>query len=620
MAGVSSTRPLPISVDPLHAAAAMLITLSVCWRVSITSRGFLTYDDFPIIAQAHESGLAIDHLFGLYNNHFMPAGRLITYLLQEIGGYEYWPYATLMLIGQVAVSVAFYRLLRLMLPAGWGQLVPLCLFLFNPLTLEVSAWWAVGANMLPLQFAMIMAVGAQVRYLRSGELRHLATLALSITVALLFFEKAVFIAPLVFLVTLCLYAPGGPVRAVLTTIRRWWPAWVVLTVISAVFLASYLAMSTGSSLRPATAGEVGTFLRQFFGESLVPGLVGGPWTWLHAGDGPPVAAPPQTARWISWALVAVLVAVTVWLRRWVAVRAWTLLVLFSALAAGLIAATRLGSSMGGVAGLVPRYLGDVLLVAALCVGVAICGLRRLDEPDEPAAPVAAPQPSPVRKRFQRFQPFQTALAAGLALFVASSFYSGIDFTTDWQAKIGRDYLRTALADLAVAEPGTVFMDRPVPDDVLSPLSHPWNMQSRFFSPVKGKKPVFVTSARKLSIFDESGHIRPAWVNGVKARPGPLESCGYRVTGGRTTTIPLTARVDDYWQVLRIAYLSDRDASATIRVGEHTPIRFDVHRGLNAMFLLMQAGGDEVTVDLLDPAAELCTNEIEIGTLVPQPAG
>ena len=28
----------------------------------------------------------------------------------------------------------------------------------------------------------------------------------------------------------------------------------------------------------------------------------------------------------------------------------------------------------------------------------------------------------------------------------------------------------------------------------------------------------------------AGHVRPAWVKGVGARPGPLPGCGYRVTG------------------------------------------------------------------------------------------
>ena len=50
------------------------------------------------------------------------------------------------------------------------------------------------------------------------------------------------------------------------------------------------------------------------------------------------------------------------------------------------------------------------------------------------------------------------------------------------------------------------------------------------------------------------------------------------------------------------------------------MRFDVHRGLNAAFLLMLVEGDRVTLGLQDPAAKLCTDEIDVGTLVPQPAG
>ncbi|WP_320064528.1 hypothetical protein [Micromonospora sp. RTGN7] len=606
-------------VDLIHVAAVVLITASVFWRASITTRGFLTADDFPIIAQADAGGLSPGHLFSLYNNHLMPAARLLTWVTHRLTEYDYWPYATLMVLGQLAVSVAFYRLLRLLLPAGWALLVPLCLFLFNPLTLEVSAWWAVGINLLPMQLAMIVAIGAQVRYLRTRRPRHLVTLGASVVVALLFFEKALLVVAVVFLLTLCLYAPGGPLRAVLTTIRRWWPAWLVLTGISVVFLAGYLSVSASTLRAPTSAGEVGTFLQQFYGQSLPAGLVGGPWTWLDAADGPAVVAPTQAAQWVSWAIVAAFVGFTVWLRRAVAVRAWILLALCSGLAAGLIGATRLGSGFSGVAGLVPRYFGDLLLVAALCVGVALCGLRRAEPaPAEPAAaePTDAAEPAPIRRHPQQFA---TALAVGLVLLIASSVYSGVDFGTDWRSKAGRDYLNTARADLAIAEPGTVFMDQPVPEPVVPGLSHPWNLQSRFFAPLDDG-PIFVTRARKLWVFDASGHVRPAWVKGVKAAPGPTPGCGYPVTRGRTARIPLKATVVDYWQAVRIGYISDRDTTATFRLGDGEAVPFDVHRGLNAMFLLVSAGGDEVQLTVGDPTASFCTDEIEIGALVPQPVG
>ncbi|MDG4825115.1 hypothetical protein O7635_24980 [Asanoa sp. WMMD1127] len=605
--------PTWIVRDPLRAVAAVLIVASAAWRAAITTRGYLTADDFPIISQADASRLSPGHLFELYNNHLMPAGRLVTWVTHRLTEFDYWPYATLMIIGNLVVSIAFYRLLRLMLPPSWALLVPLCLFLFNPLTLEVSAWWAVGLNLLPMQLAMIMAVTSQVRYLRDRQRRHLVALGLWVVFGLAFFEKSLLVVALVFLLTACLYAPGNPIRAVLTTIRRWWPAWLVLTGISLAFLALYLTGSTSSLRPPLSAAEVGTFAQQFFGQSLTTGLLGGPWTWLDAADGPAVAAPTVTLQWISWVLVAALVVCTLWLRRTVALRAWLLLLLYAGFAAGLIGATRLGSAFSGVAGLVPRYIADVLLVAAICVGVALCGLRRIDEDEDEAT---TKLPAAVRARPRAFG---AALATGTVLLVASSLYSGIDFATDWGSKLGRDYLTTARDGLENAAPGTVFMDQPVPPSIVDPLSAPWNMQSRFFAPLD-QDPVFVTKAQHLYVFDSSGNVRPAWVKGVKARPGPKPGCGYQITGGRTTTIALAGTVTEYWQAVRIAYLSDRDTTGTFRLGAGDATTFDVHRGLNAIFLLVHGGGSSVELAVADPATSFCTDEIEIGELVPQPTG
>jgi hypothetical protein len=606
------TVPTWIQRDPLHVVAAVLIAASIVWRASITTRGYLAADDFPLISQADAASLSVSHLFELYNNHLMPAGRLVIWVTQRLTEFDYWPYATLMIIGQAAVSVAFYRLLRLMLPATWALLAPLCLFLFCPLTLEISAWWAVGVNLLPMQLAMIMAVTAQVRYLRTRRPRHLAALAAWTVFGLAFFEKSLLVVALVALLTVCLYAPGGPVRAVVTAIRRWPLAWLVLTGVSVAFLAAYLALSTSSLREPASGREVGTFLQQFFGQALSTGLLGGPWSWLDTGDGPGVAAPTSTAQRISWLLVLALVAVTLWLRRGVALRAWTLLLSYSALSAAIIGATRLGSGYSGVAGLVPRYIGDVLVVAAICVGVALCGLRPVDDEAEPDP--AAGLPAPVRAHPR---PFGAALAAATALLVASSLYSGVDFGTDWASKIGRDYLNTARAGLANAAPGTVFWDQAMPATIVDPLSHPWNMQSRVFAPLD-RDPVFVTQARQMWVFDASGRVRPAWVKGVKAQPGPRPDCGYQIAGGKTATIPLAGTVTEYWQAVRMAYIADRDTRATFRLGTGEVRSFDVHRGLNAIFMLVYGGGAQVEVTMLDPAASFCTNEIEIGQIVPQP--
>ncbi|MCZ7417974.1 MULTISPECIES: hypothetical protein [unclassified Micromonospora] len=393
-----------LGADRIRTVALAIVALSVLWRAQLASRGFLAADDYVMITQAAEADLTVGHLLTLYNNHLMPAGRLITWLITEHLGMVYWPYVLLMALGQAILGIAFLRLLRRLLRPSWLLLLPLGALMFSPLTLEATSWWAVGVNMLPMQIAMVLAVSAQVSYVQTGRKRHLLTLALSVLLGLVFFEKAILVVALVFLLTAALYADGGFFRTLWITLRRWWPSWLLLTALSLGFLAAYLINSESSLRRPTSVGEVFTFLTQMLGSTVMPGLVGGPWRWLGAGDGAPVAAPPELGRWVAWTLVVALIVATVRRRRR-AGRAWLLLGAYLVLVAGMLAATRLGSTFSGVAGGVPRYVSDVVVVAAICLGVAVVGLARPSrgtretEPANldisPAGPEVHPKPADV---------------------------------------------------------------------------------------------------------------------------------------------------------------------------------------------------------------------------------
>ncbi|MEU4419837.1 hypothetical protein AB0F81_04375 [Actinoplanes sp. NPDC024001] len=595
------------------AVAAALIVAALAIRAAVAYRGYLSYDDYPILSLADANGLSPEYLFRLFNNHLMPAGHLVSWLTLRLGGFDYLPFLALLIAGQALVSVVFYRLLVLMLLPGWTLLVPLTIFVFSPLTLEATSWWAVGINMLPMQLAMILAVGATVKYIRTQQLKHVVTLAAAVLLGLLFFEKALLTVALVFLLAVCLYAPGGPVRAVVTTVRRWWPAWLVLTLLSLGFLAVYLSRSTSSLRRPSSVTEVLDFVGQMFGQTLLPGLLGGPWTWFGVGDGAPITAPAVFAQWLALVLVVGFIGYTVWLRGAFAARAWLLVLLYLVLVAGLLGATRLGSVYSAVAGMVPRYISDVVVVAAIAAGAALCGLRREGFDDAPAA-------RPVPEAAVRLRPRlgRPVLLGSLVLLLASAAFTIVRYGDAWSVKAGRDYLANARADLKRIPAGTVFMDQPVPEAVVGRLSQPYHMQSRFFGPLEDG-PIFVTEGREISVFDETGHVRPGWVEGVTAKPGPLQGCGYRV-GGKPVRIPLRETVAAYWHVVRIAYLSDRDTSATVRIGADDPVGFDVHRGLNAQFMIVWGAGADLELTVADAATSLCTDEIAVGKLVPAPAG
>ncbi|MFG1891867.1 hypothetical protein ACGFIR_28860 [Micromonospora sp. NPDC049051] len=603
-----------VRADPVRAIGVAMIVVSLLWRAQLASRGHLAVDDWVLVSRAAEADLTPGFLLTLYNNHFMPAALLLTWVVTRVVGLAYWPYVLLMTAGQAVLAVAFFRLLRTLVRPGLALLVPLAIFLFSPLTLEAGTWWAVGVNMVPMQLAMVLAVGAQLRYVRTGRRRHLVSLALAVVLGLLFFEKALLVVPLVFLFTACLLVDGPPVRAVWDTVRRYWPSWAVLTAVSLGFAGLYLTRSESSLRQPDSLNEVLSFLWQLLGSTVVPGLLGGPWQWMAAGDGAPVTAPPELGRWLSWAVFLTLVVLTVRLRR-TAGRAWVLLGAYLVLVVTLLGATRLGSVYSAVAGSVPRYVSDVVVVAALCIGVALLGLA-----SPVSQPAAGTQTDPADGERPEWLTRYRETASTLLVVVLLAAGLGTAWSTarygdEWAVKRGLAYLETARTELAAAPPGTVFLDRPVPEGVVPNLSAPYNRQSKFFQALEDG-PVFVTGAEEPAIFDDQGRIAPVRVDGPAVPPGPDEGCGYKILGGQTVRIPLSAPRDDWFWVVRIGYLSSADATAVFRLGGSAR-EFPVKKGLHQYHFEFTGGGDSVELHVPRHGVTICTNEVVVGTPVPQ---
>src|SRR5690349_10229532 len=104
-----------VSENPVRAAAVALIALQLAMRLQIASRRYLAFDDFTFASRAADSHLWPAFLFGLSNNHLMPGGMFVTWLVTRATGLAYWPYVVLLIAAQALVDVAFYRLLRLVL-------------------------------------------------------------------------------------------------------------------------------------------------------------------------------------------------------------------------------------------------------------------------------------------------------------------------------------------------------------------------------------------------------------------------------------------------------------------------------------------------------------------------
>ncbi len=604
------------SRDPVRAAAVGLIVLSVVIRAEIASRGFLIFDDFMLASRAVEAPLSPDYLLTAVNDHFMPGGLLIIWLVTRGVGLAHWPYVLLFSAGHAVLAIAFYRLMRSLVRPGWGQLVPLGLLLFSPLTLEVTSMAMTGLTVLPMLLAMVLAIGAQVRYTRTRRARHLVTLGLSVLFGLLFFEKSLLIAPLVLLVTVFLLTTGGPLRSAFEAVRRFWPAWLVLAAISLGYLALYADRAGFSMARPTSTAEVLTFWRQTIGHTLVPGLFGGPWHWLPSGDVAPLTAPWEVPRWLAWAGLAALIVVTVRARR-PAVRAWLLLLTYLVLVCGLLTLTRLGTAFAPWVGLAARYVADVVVVAALALGVALMG------PVDTIAESAPPDgPSPAMPQRRSAVPHRDTVVIALVLTLAGvvlgAAWSTARFGDLWAVKNGRAYLRTAEAQLAKAPPGTAFLDRPVPEKVQASFFYPYHLYSRFFLPARRQPPI-VDEAENPSVFDDAGRIRPAWVVGSDIEPGEDPWCrGHKIVGGDTVRLPLDDPVGHQRWVVRIGYLSGGGRSEVdLRLGDGSR-RFTVRPGLHQIFFVIDGGGGAVRLTIHEPGTWLCSNDITVGHAVPRP--
>ena len=131
-----------------------------------------------------------------------------------------WPLpATELLVLQALANLAMLRLLVELHGRRWGILPPLALFLFSVISLEGTVWWAAGLNALPFEIALLLALTAHLRYLRSGRLRHAWQANGWVVLGFLFYEKSALIYLAIAVFTLCWFSEGYGWRRVASAVR-----------------------------------------------------------------------------------------------------------------------------------------------------------------------------------------------------------------------------------------------------------------------------------------------------------------------------------------------------------------------------------------------------------------
>jgi hypothetical protein len=360
----AGTRSLPVV-----AAAAVLIAAQLGLRAWAAAPGYFLLDDFVFVDRAVRGPLDLAGLLTDYNGHLMPGAFLLVDALTTLTPLS-WPATVgLLLLGQLAVDVALLRLLLTLFGRRPAVLLALAVYLASAITLPAFLWWAAALNQLPLQLAVVLALTAHVRYLRSGRRQDAVAAAAAVVGGLLFSEKAVLALPLLAAVTLLWFGRGRGVARVAHELRRHRFGWTLHGLIGAGFTAFYLLTVPSPVRGLATAGEAAVLIGSAVRHSVLPGLVGGPWRWE---DFPPTLAltdPPGWAQVLAAVAVAAVVAATM-VRRRGAGRAWALLAVTVIGSCLLLAVSR-----AQVIGPYPlareyRYFTETALVGALCLALA----------------------------------------------------------------------------------------------------------------------------------------------------------------------------------------------------------------------------------------------------------
>ncbi len=558
-------EPLPRRLGIVALVVAGVPLLVHAW---VALHGYFGQDDFVIMYRAAQADpLDFGYLFQAYNGeHLQPGTFLLAWVAVSVAPLNY-AVATVPLIVMHGVALwLFWRVLVRLFGYHWGLVPGLAVLSASPLILAPTLWWAYGMELLPVLVATGAALVAHLRYLDTGATRHAVEAVAAVAAGMLFYEKAVLIAGILFGVTVL----RG--TTVAEAIVRHWRIWVVHGALALGYLVLYFAIvPERADAAPVSAGTVAEFTKNAVVDTFLPGVFGIPFTVPAGGAG--WATPPLAMR---IAAVVVTVALIVVSRK----KPWLFLAAYLAVALSLVVVARLWAFGPGV-GTDPRYLADVVPVAVICAGFALRE-RRTTEP----------------------------VAVGLAVvLVAASTVSFLKVAPGVQFREARDYVAAAREAFA-EQPGITLYDTTVPNGIIMN----WFIADNFTSRVVGllpEAPPFDRPAESLYQLDSTGRPQPvrSVIEEVRGERGPAKDCGHLVDQ-EPVRIPLTGTSTGR-RLLRLGYYTGDTADGIILVGDkRVPVEF--RSGLHVLYVPVDGMFDHIEVARNLKVQPLCVTDVTIG--------
>jgi hypothetical protein len=534
-----------------------------------------------------------------YNGHLLTGQFALAWLVSRIDPLNYPLAVAPLLVMSFLAGVVMWRFLTALFGERSANLIPLAVFMLCPLSVPSVMWWAAALTIVPLQLFIVATLFAVLRYVRAPSGLRLAIVGLTYLGAVIFWEKAVLILPLVALFVVLYLGRGDGRERVRAVAIGLWRMWAVLVGITVPYTAWYLAVAKQEANGHPTALQIGRLLGTTMGSTIVPTYLGGPWSPATTGKAL-LFQLPLLPRVLTWLLAAAIVAASFVLRRQ-AWRAWLFLLSYIAMCTALVAVGRL-TIIGPASGLGSRYFADSVAVFAIALGLAFMVPvdRRGDERWERR---------PVERRPVERGRLGTRLAVAVVLVYAVSALitsfrmAGIAHTFSAKA-----WLASVKSELAT-HPGADILDGYLPVGA-APPNIELALLSRALAPI-APRVHWTTAGETILSFDASGRLVPVAVRPIASLPaGPVPGCGYAVFGVPVTVPVRPPLVHRTWGI-RIGYYTNATATGSIAVdGQVEHVTFE--RGLHGVTVIHV--GTVTAVRIFSPRNPLCVGKIEVGNV------
>lgn len=619
-ARLSALGPQRLSVT--HVAAG-LIAVQVLLHGWTLMRGFFYLDDFVVMSRSMGRAPLDPQSWP----QELPGVQVWGWFSTRILGLSHGAVALILLALQTMVSVLFVRLLLRLFGARPLILVPLSVACLAPLGMPGVTWWSSAMQQLPLQLSLVLALVFLVSHVESGQTRHAVLSVVAACAGLAFTSQAVLVEVVVLGTGLAWWTTGPFGRRTRELIRRHRLLWSGHAAVLAIGLMLVAARASTMGVPRLAGREVADLVMTWFFKGTIPGLFGGPYQWAPMGVAGAIADPSPFVVLVLAGVALVVVGGSSWLVRR-AGRGW--LALAGYLTTGFVLFVLEGGGAFGAAGAQDlRHQASVPLAAGFLVAWVMVPLAPRWSDTVPDRPL--PRPSsvvllqervlrPLREAgvLGRSTPVIPVLTVWLIVLTTGAAWSQRAYDPWWTNNPARAWVTQALVDLDTLAPNQRVASTPVPEYVLWSLASPDNQSLRVLSSAvpPERRAQLGQSSPMLFVFDDEGHVRTAGVLGARADAGPVELCGWGL-GASTVIVPLEHIPVDEHPVVRIGYVASVDTSLPVRIGTEQYL-LDLRSGWNVVYLPVTQAAGRLTFLPSTPTAEICTDDISVGALVPIP--